>query len=312
MTEQPLVSVIMNCFNGEKYLREAIDSVIAQTYQNWELIFWDNQSTDSSAEIVKSYDDPRIYYFHASQHTLLYEARNYAVERSNGEFLAFLDVDDWWAPNKLLLQVPFFEDETVGLVCGNYEVFYEESNWSRPQWPVQKPSGFILNELLEDYHIGLLTIMIRRSAYDRVGGFDSRYHVIGDFDISLRTAESWQIKTLNQTVAHFRMHGANESIKKRKLHLEELRKWSEEAKVRLPESALTSIKSLEKLILYLEGQNAADVGNFLVLLQKLQQLFPSRWFNKLIIQNIIPNPLLLSVRQFLDKSFGPTRQIAKQ
>ena len=60
MTEQPLVSVIMNCFNGEKYLREAIDSVLAQTYQNWELIFWDNQSTDSSAEIVKSYDDPRI------------------------------------------------------------------------------------------------------------------------------------------------------------------------------------------------------------------------------------------------------------
>ena len=100
MTEQTLVSVIMNCFNGEKFLREAIDSVLAQKYQNWELIFWDNQSTDSSAEIVKSYDDPRIYYFYAPQHTLLYEARNYAIQKSKGEFLAFLDVDDWWEPTR--------------------------------------------------------------------------------------------------------------------------------------------------------------------------------------------------------------------
>ena len=101
MVEQPLVNVIMNCFNGEKYLREAIDSVKAQTYQNWELIFWDNQSTDDSAKIVQSYNDPRINYFYAPNHTLLYEARNYAVEKSLGQFIAFLDVDDYWDENKL-------------------------------------------------------------------------------------------------------------------------------------------------------------------------------------------------------------------
>jgi glycosyltransferase involved in cell wall biosynthesis len=292
MTEKPLVSVIMNCFNGEKYLREAIDSVLAQTYQNWELIFWDNQSTDGSAEIVRRYNDPRIYYFYAPQHTLLYEARNYTIERSKGEFLAFLDVDDWWEPNKLSLQVPYFEDKTVGLVCGNYEVFYEESNWSRPQWTGQKPSGFIINELLADYHIGLLTILLRRSAYERLGGFDSRYHIIGDFDISLRVAESWEIKTLNQPVAHFRMHGANESIKRRKLHLEELRKWSEEAKIRLPESVLPSIKSLEKLILYLEGKNAVEAGNFLITLQRLKSLFPSNLCLKLFLITMLPHPII--------------------
>ena len=272
MTEQPLVSVIMNCFNGEKYLREAIDSVLAQTYQNWELIFWDNQSTDSSAEIVKSYDDPRIYYFYAPQHTLLYEARNYAIERSKGEFLAFLDVDDWWEPNKLSLQVPFFEDETVGLVCGNYEVFYEDSKWSRSQWKDEKPSGFILNELLEDYHIGLLTIMIRRSTFEKLGGFDSRYHVIGDFDISLRLAESWQIKTLNQIVAHFRLHGANESIKRRKLHLkEELKCWYDDARISItffPMDSNSSLNNLENLIYFLEGQYAFEKKNTLLYLRQ--------------------------------------------
>ncbi len=97
----PLVSVIMNCFNGEQYLREAIDSVIAQTYQNWELIFYDNQSIDNSAEIFKTYNDKRLRYFYASNHTLLYEARNNAIQYASGYFLAFLDVDDWWDPLKL-------------------------------------------------------------------------------------------------------------------------------------------------------------------------------------------------------------------
>ena len=91
MNEKPLVSVIINCFNGEKYLKEAIDSVIKQTYQHWELIFWDNQSTDNSVEIFKSYADDRLKYFYAPTHTLLYEARNYATEESLGRFTALLN-----------------------------------------------------------------------------------------------------------------------------------------------------------------------------------------------------------------------------
>jgi len=81
MKQEPLVSVVMNCYNGEKYLREAIESVLTQTCQNWEIIFWDNQSTDRSAEIFKSYADPRLKYFYAPKHTWLYEARNYAIEK---------------------------------------------------------------------------------------------------------------------------------------------------------------------------------------------------------------------------------------
>ena len=303
MTEQTLVSVIMNCFNGEKFLREAIDSVLAQTYQNWELIFWDNQSTDSSAEIIKSYDDPRIYYFYAPKHTILYEARNYVIQKSKGEFLAFLDVDDWWEPNKLSLQVPFFEDETVGLVCGNCKVFYEDSKWSRSQWKDQKPSGFILNELLEDYHIGLLTIMIRRSTFEKLGGFDSRYHVIGDFDISLRLAESWQIKTLNQIVAHFRMHGENESIKRRKLQLKELKCWYDDAKLRLPMDSNSSLNNLENLIFFLEGQYAFEKNNIFLFLRNILRLFPSILSFKLFIVTCFPVFLLNILNKIRFKTF---------
>ena len=106
MQKEPLVSVIMNCYNGEEYLRDAINSVINQTYKNWEIILWDNQSTDRSAEIYNSYKDSRLKYYLSSTHTQLYEARVKAVEKTNGEYLAFLDIDDWWLPLKLEQQVP--------------------------------------------------------------------------------------------------------------------------------------------------------------------------------------------------------------
>ena len=93
---QPLVSIIMNCYNGEVYLKKSIESVLSQTYENWELIFWDNKSEDKSAKIFKSYNEKRFKYYYASQHTILYEARNEAIKRSSGEFIAFLDTDDFW------------------------------------------------------------------------------------------------------------------------------------------------------------------------------------------------------------------------
>ena len=88
--EEPLVSIMMNCYNGEKYLREAIESVLAQTFQNWELIFWDNQSTDQSANIFKSYKDPRLKYFLSPEHTDLGGGRAKAFQHLKGEFIAMM------------------------------------------------------------------------------------------------------------------------------------------------------------------------------------------------------------------------------
>ena len=79
----------MNCYNGETYLHESIKSVLSQTYKNWELIFWDNRSEDKSAEIFKSYKDKRFRYFYSNEHTSLYKARNLAIEKCRGDFIAF-------------------------------------------------------------------------------------------------------------------------------------------------------------------------------------------------------------------------------
>ena len=87
MDNAPLISIVMNCFNGQTYLKKALDSVLVQTYQNWELIFWDNQSEDKSTEIFKSYKDKRFKFFSSSKHTILYEARNNAIQKTNGDLI---------------------------------------------------------------------------------------------------------------------------------------------------------------------------------------------------------------------------------
>ena len=118
---RPLVSVIVNCFNGERYLKECIQSIINQTYTNFEIIFWNNNSTDKSQKIVSEFLVKRIKVFKTNVKQSLGESRNKAIEKSSGELITFLDVDDWYLSEKLDLQVKIFEkNQDVGLVFTNY------------------------------------------------------------------------------------------------------------------------------------------------------------------------------------------------
>ena len=120
MKNEPLVSIIMNCYNGGKYLEESLKSIINQSYQNWELIFWDNLSSDNSKKIFEKYKDKRFKYFISDKHSILYHARNLAIQKANGDFISFLDTDDIWLKDKLDKQIKLFSDDSIGLVYGNY------------------------------------------------------------------------------------------------------------------------------------------------------------------------------------------------
>jgi glycosyltransferase involved in cell wall biosynthesis len=259
---QTLVSVIMNCYNGAEYLREAIDSVVAQTYQNWELIFWDNQSTDNSADIFNSYTDPRLKYFYAPTHTLLYEARNYAIAEAQGEFIAFLDVDDWWEQDKLEKQIPLFDDEEVALVYGNFWLVNERKKKSRKVAHSRVlPEGRILNHLLEDYVVGLLTMVIRRravSTFDRV--FDLRYQMIGDFDIAIRLAAEWKLDCIQTPVASYRWHGDNLSIRDGGRPIGEWETWYSEMQQHPIVSTQTGLRVIFDNIGYMKIMRALIQG----------------------------------------------------
>ena len=94
--KKDLVSIVLNCFNGGEYLKEALISVQKQSYKNWELIFWDNRSEDNSKEIFNSFKNKKFKYFLSKKHTSLYAARNLAISKTRGKFVGFIDSDDIW------------------------------------------------------------------------------------------------------------------------------------------------------------------------------------------------------------------------
>ena len=246
MSKEPLVSIIINCFNGEKYLHQSLESVISQRYKNWEIIFWDNQSTDSSSKIFKKYKDSRFKYFLATKHSkFLYEARNYAIEKAQGDFIALLDVDDWWLPDKLEKQIPLFDDANVGLVYGN--LWYQIQNKNKKKIIKNKslPTGDILTDLLDDYVIRTATMVIRKKSLERLKyKFDNNFHIMGDFDLNLRIAAKWHVDCVQDPIAFVRIHGKNETILKKEKQIEEFKIWYNKMK---NDSIISSNKNFKKI-----------------------------------------------------------------
>jgi glycosyltransferase involved in cell wall biosynthesis len=209
MDEPPLVTVIMNCLNCEKYLKQAIDSVYAQTYTNWEIIFWDNASTDKSMAIAKSYED-RLRYFRGDQTIPVGAARNKALEQAKGGFIAFLDCDDLWMPEKLEKQIPLFDDPQVGLVFCDVIFFNDEGKTkqlyeSRHYW-----TGHCFPHLLSHYFLSLPSVIIRKSALEHLEEwFDPRFNMIEEADLFTRIAYFWKLAMVQEPLAKWRVHGSS-------------------------------------------------------------------------------------------------------
>ncbi len=107
--QKPLVSIIMNSHNGDQHLSQSINSILKQTYKNWELIFWDNSSFDKTREKLKKIKDKRIKYFFSKKFNTLYKSRNLAIRKAKGKYVCFLDVDDQWRKSKISDQVEKLE-----------------------------------------------------------------------------------------------------------------------------------------------------------------------------------------------------------
>lgn len=205
----PLVSVIMNCLDGERYLREAIDSVYAQTYPNWEIIFWDNASTDSSGEIARSYDE-RLRYFRGAETVPLGAARNRALEQVRGEYIAFLDCDDLWLPQKLEKQVPLFENPKVGIAFCDTIYFNDQGEQERLYGRKKYCVGHCFSAMFTNYFLSLPSVVVRRKALaEQQEWFDLRFNMNEDPDLLLRIAYKWEIAMVADPLAKWRMHPAS-------------------------------------------------------------------------------------------------------
>lgn len=218
MSEQaPLVSVIMNCFNSDKYLVEAVDSVVAQTYKHWELIFWDNQSTDSSAEILRSYQDERIKYFYAPEHTSLGEARNLALQKAKGVYVSFLDADDLYVEDRIEhLLTAFREDDDVGLVYSNGYVLSEKKKVKKPFYTVPQPEGDLFEHLIGSYNLMLPSVIFKLSIVNEHNLlFDKRFSMVEEFDFFLKLSRFCQISYIDKKLCCWRKHENSLSFSER-------------------------------------------------------------------------------------------------
>lgn len=206
-TKKPIVSIIMNCLNCSKYLKEALDSVFAQTYKDWEIIFWDDASTDNSAEIAKGYGE-KVKYFRSEKTIPLGEARNLAVEKAEGKLIAFLDCDDIWMPEKLESQVPLFEnDPEVGIVFSDAIFFTNNGEGFQNHGSKKPPEGRVFRQLFKNYFMCLPTVVIRKESLVGLNEwFDNRFRQIEEADLFLRIAHGWKVAYTDKILAKYRLH----------------------------------------------------------------------------------------------------------
>lgn len=210
----PLVSVIVNIRNGERYLRAAIDSVRAQTWADWQLIAWDDRSDDGSADIVRSYSDPRITYYLSPATTLLGEARQQAIALAQGEWIAFLDQDDIWLPDKLSSQMDL-ADGGVGIIYCRTVAFNDrgrEWDYDYRHEFTPLPEGNILESLLHDScFIAMSSAVLRAAPLQAIAGSLKDYQVAPDYYIYLALAGDWEARAVQSPLCRYRAHGGNMS-----------------------------------------------------------------------------------------------------
>ena len=216
MTEEhPLVSVIIPAHNGGRYLRAALKSVFAQTYRPFEVIVVDDGSTDDSGVIAQSFPEVR-YIQQANQGVAT--ARNNGIDAAGGEFFAFLDQDDLWTPEKLRLQIAYLLNHPdVGYTLTQQQ-FFLDPGAIIPAW--------FRKELLSEVHTGwvLGTLVVRRSAFEKIGNFATGYSAASDGDWFFRAkATEVPMAVVPELLLLKRIHGANESARAKEI-LSELRK----------------------------------------------------------------------------------------
>jgi glycosyltransferase involved in cell wall biosynthesis len=185
-----LVSVIIPTHNRAALLAEAIDSVLQQTFSDFELIIVDDGSTDDTPQVVAAYDDPRIVYIRQDGQERG-AARNRGVAAAHGEFITFLDDDDWFLPHKLAVQVPYLQaNPEVGMVISGWDRVLEDGTIVRAERPWLHHPEPVLRNWLFAAMCHVAAMLMRRTWFERVGGFNQEIISGEDLRVGVQRSSS--------------------------------------------------------------------------------------------------------------------------
>ncbi len=292
-----LVSIVMNAHNAEEFIDAAIRSVIKQTYENWELVVWDNLSVDKTISIVKSFKDQRIKLHRSLVFESLGQARNRALALCNGEFIAFLDSDDLWRPEKLELQVSVFDDQEVGICISNTEFFDEHS--STVLYKKKKPRvGYVFSPLLKENFMSLETVILRKTCLEKMEQpFNIKFNMIEEYDLFLRICWEWRLAYVDKVLAAWRIHQNSVTQQRPDLLTKEIRQMIRNLILEIPDF----FKKYEKEILFqynkcliIDVKNNLEIENRRELFRRIVKSTASLTLKFLLT-------LILIYPRFLDK-----------
>ena len=257
----PLVSIIINCHNSDQYLNEAIDSCYNQNYENWEIIFFDNASTDNSKKIAKTYDKKLKYYFNNVKLNLG-EARNKAIKLAQGEYICFLDCDDVFLENKLLEQVSFMKLNKYLFSYTNYNVINNRGKIIR-SYRCKFKSGLIINELLKKYEINFQSSMFNKKVLNNKYFFDSNLQYSPDYNLIMKIASQNQIGVLKKYTVNYRIHKNANSKKQLGLVSKEIKYTLDQIKNNKSISS-NSLKYAYNKLYYYDAIYFISINNYLM------------------------------------------------
>jgi glycosyltransferase involved in cell wall biosynthesis len=210
----PAVSVIIPTHNREDLIGETIQSVLDQTFTDFEILVVDNGSTDATCRVIEDIGDSRIYYYYQENTGGPAGPRNTGIKKARGQYIAFLDSDDLWLKDKLAVQVKILDsDPQVGLTYGSCTPFGDRADdfdQSVARLPCEV--GMMFEKLFLSWnYIPCLTVMTRRSILERIGGFDetSALTTAEDFDLWLRIARVFKIQSVSEVIGRYRLHAEN-------------------------------------------------------------------------------------------------------
>ena len=218
------VSVLINSFNGERYLKQAIESVYKQSFLDWEIVFIDNCSNDSTSDIAKNYDH-KLKYFKLDKNISLGQARQFGIEKCKGRFIAFLDDDDFWETTKLEKQLKLFDkNSSLGLVYTDAIYFESSIKKFRLYEKRRNYVGKVFANFLVDYPLCLSSVMISKSSLkDPLICFNPILRVAEEFDVFLRISLKWEVACINEPLTYYRVHDQSLSSKNPELFFHEMK-----------------------------------------------------------------------------------------
>jgi glycosyltransferase involved in cell wall biosynthesis len=201
-----MVSIIIPIFNAEKFIAETINSVIAQSYKNWELLLINDGSTDNSTSIIKKYSrkDERIKYFFQNNSGVS-SARNYGIKEAKGDFIFFLDADDCWKPDNIQKRIELLKDKDVYWVFGSIELIDEKSN-SLNQTIDGSDENILTSLLLWNGNVITTpsTITVKRECIKNIK-FDTNFSTAADQDFAINLAAKYKGKYIGTPTVQYRI-----------------------------------------------------------------------------------------------------------